>query len=148
MKQNKDFWNGYIACRFSKQFAFKNHKNVWSDKIDNILHRYHAKIIQIPKNFQEYTAPLRDLKQEAENKITDQTISTIHSIDKLLIEWCKHFLNVLSLGNDIAVRANEKFEDGLISYINGIFTIEQEIEMAYQYILMMRIDKPKEDVKD
>lgn len=137
MKKNKDFWNGYIASELKNQFCNGYNRNEWTTEINNILHLYHAEIIQIPENFDEYSAPLHELKKEAESRIT--STSTIHSSEKLLIEWCKHILNVLSLGDEIAILAKDKFEDGLIGYENGIRYIEQEIHWAKEYFMLMGI---------
>jgi hypothetical protein len=146
MKQNKDFWNGYIAHKLAEQFSFWDGHHEWSRKIDKILHLYHAEIIQLCRNFNKYATPLYELKEEAESKLNGE--SSFQSIEKLLIQWCNHMINVLSMGEKIALKLGKKIRYGLIDYNEAIWDLEQEIARAYQYIMMMRIDKLKEDVKD
>lgn len=146
MKQNKSFWNGYIAHMLAEQFSLWDVKHQWSLKIDNILHLFHAEIIQNSRNFNKYATPLYELKEEAESKLNGE--SSFQSIEKLLIEWCNHMINVLSMGEKIALQLGKKIRYGVIDYNEGIWDLEQEIAMANQYILMMRDVKGKEEVKD
>jgi len=146
MKQNKDFWNGYISNMLKEQFSFWDGKHEWIMKLDNILHLFHAKIIQNSRNFNKYAAPLYELKEEEKSKLNGD--SSFKSNERLLIQWCNHMINVLSMGEKIALKLGKKIRYGLIDYNDGIWDLEQEIAFANQYIWMMRIDKRNEDVKD